>query len=91
VSTVRAELDEWCSEVAPSDALRNWYAFDPDRFGEFGSRYRRELEEPKGARALRRLRVMAAHERLTLLTATTRLDLSQAAVLAAVLRSNDGP
>jgi uncharacterized protein YeaO (DUF488 family) len=89
VSTERAELDEWCSEVAPSDALRKWYAYDPDRFEEFGSRYRRELEDPRRASALRRLQVMAAHERLTLLTTTTRLDLSQAAVLAALLRTGE--
>jgi uncharacterized protein YeaO (DUF488 family) len=86
VSKARAELDEWCTDVAPSDALRRWYGHSPDRFEEFADRYRQELEEPERATALRYLRVMTAHSRLTLLTATKRADISQAAVLADILR-----
>jgi uncharacterized protein YeaO (DUF488 family) len=89
VSKARAELDEWCTQVAPSDALRKWYGHDPEKFEEFGTRYRRELHEPEQASALRRLRQMASHERLTLLTATKHLDRSQAAVLAELLRGSD--
>ena len=74
-------------DVAPSDALRKWYGHDPDKFEEFGSRYRTELEEPERASALRHLRLMAAHDRLTLLTATKQLDMSQAAILAELLRA----
>ena len=87
VSKARAELDEWCTAVAPSDELRRWYGHDPARFEEFRSRYRRELEEPGRALALRSLRLMAAHSRLTLITATKRAEISQAAVLADLLRS----
>src|SRR6185503_8149774 len=29
VSKARAELDEWCTQVAPSDTLRKWYGHDP--------------------------------------------------------------
>lgn len=86
VSKARAELDEWCTQVAPSDMLRKWYGHDPAKFEEFGCRYREELDEPERASALRHLRLMAGHDRLTLLTATKRLDLSQAAVLAELLR-----
>ncbi|GAA2125001.1 DUF488 domain-containing protein [Nocardioides bigeumensis] len=89
VSKTRAELDEWCTDVAPSDALRKWYGHDPAKFEEFGSRYRRELDEPERASALRHLQLMAAHDRLTLLTATRRLELSQAAILADMLRAAD--
>jgi uncharacterized protein YeaO (DUF488 family) len=87
VSKARAELDQWCTEVAPSDALRKWYGHAPERFEEFGSRYRKELEEPDRAQALRSLRLMSAHSRLTLLTATKRAEISQAAVLADLLRT----
>jgi len=86
VSKERAELDEWCIDVAPSDALRKWYGHVPERFEEFATRYRRELEEPERAAALQYLRLMTAHSRLTLLTATKRPELSQAAVLVDVLR-----
>ena len=88
VSKVRAELVEWCTDVAPSDALRKWYGHDPDKFEEFGSRYRAELHGPEQASALGRFRLMASHERLTLLTATKDLDLSQAAVLVELLRGS---
>ena len=89
VSKARAELDEWCTQVAPSDMLRKWYGHDPAKFEEFGSRYREELDEPERASALRHLRLMAGHGRLTLLTATKHLDLSQAAILAELLRVED--
>jgi hypothetical protein len=36
----RADLDEWCKQIAPSSALRKWYGHDPDRFAEFSRRYR---------------------------------------------------
>jgi len=39
-------LDEWCRAVAPSDPLRKWYGHAPEKFEEFGSRYRKELEDP---------------------------------------------
>jgi uncharacterized protein YeaO (DUF488 family) len=87
VSKASAELDEWCIDVAPSDALRKWYGHSPDKFEEFGSRYRKELEDPGRAAALRYLRLMTAHSRLTLLTATKRADISQAAILAEILRA----
>jgi len=87
VSRARAALDEWCTTVAPSDALRKWYGHSADRFEEFRSRYREELEQPERAAALRHLGVMSSHDRLTLLTATRRLDLSQAAILVERLGS----
>jgi uncharacterized protein YeaO (DUF488 family) len=59
VSKVRANLDEWCSAVAPSDALRLWYGHVPERFAEFEGRYLEELEEPLRAPALDHLRAMA--------------------------------
>ena len=89
VSKVRAELDEWCTDIAPSDALRKWYGHDPEKFEEFASYYRAELHELERASALRRLRLMASQQRLTLLTATKHLDLSQGAVLAELLRDTD--
>jgi uncharacterized protein YeaO (DUF488 family) len=86
VSKTRAGLDEWCRAVAPSDALRKWYGHEPERFDEFRQRYRRELEEPGRASALRHLENMAAHGPLTLLTATKEVQISQAAVLVDLLR-----
>jgi uncharacterized protein YeaO (DUF488 family) len=87
VSKARAGLDEWCRSVAPSDALRKWYGHVPENFAEFQSRYRKELEDPERAAAFEHLKVITSHSRLTLLTATQRVEISQAAVLAALLAS----
>lgn len=86
VSKARAGLDEWCTDVAPSDALRTWYGHAPDKFEEFRSRYLEELQDPDRAAALRHLRAMTAHDRLTLLTATKNVQISQAAVLVKLLQ-----
>ena len=42
----RADLDEWCKQIAPSSALRRWYGHDPERFIEFARRYGVELDDP---------------------------------------------
>jgi uncharacterized protein YeaO (DUF488 family) len=82
----RARLDEWCKQVAPSPELRTWYSHDPQRFAEFSRRYRAELAEPERASAVDRLRTLAGAGALTLLTATKQAGISEAAVLADLLR-----
>ena len=81
-----ARLDEWAKDVAPTTGLRTWYQHDPAKFGEFRRRYTAELAAPGAREALDRLRALAADRPVTLLTATRDLDLSQAAVLAGLLR-----
>jgi uncharacterized protein YeaO (DUF488 family) len=49
-------------------------------------RYEAELKEPEPAEAFAHLRSLAKRSRVTLLTATKELELSQAAVLAKLLR-----
>ena len=85
LSKARAALDEWCKNVAPSGELRTWYNHDQDRFEEFSRRYRQELQDPERAEALAHLRELAREGPLTLLTATKRADISEAAVLAAIV------
>ncbi|HYR61380.1 MAG TPA: DUF488 family protein [Actinomycetota bacterium] len=82
-----ARLDVWCKEVAPSTELRKWYAHDPERFEEFKRLYRVELTEPERATALACLRALLEQSTLTLLTATKRVEISGAWVLATLLRS----
>jgi uncharacterized protein YeaO (DUF488 family) len=81
-----ARLDEWAKDVAPSAELRTWYHHDPAKFEEFRRRYTAELDQPGPREALRRLRALAGETPVTLVTATKDLDLSQAAVLAGLLR-----
>jgi uncharacterized protein YeaO (DUF488 family) len=77
-----AHLDEWLRDVAPSSELRRWYGHEPSRFAEFRRRYLAELHDAGHREAAGHLRDLAAHDRLTLLTATKDVDHSHAAVLA---------
>jgi len=85
MTKVRAALNEWCKDVAPSTELRKWYSHDPAKFEEFMRRYGAELEQAERAQALEHLRDLAADGRLTLLTGSKAVDISEAAVLAAIL------
>jgi uncharacterized protein YeaO (DUF488 family) len=85
MTKARAALDEWCKDVAPSTELRKWYSHDPAKFEEFTRRYGVELKQAESAQALQHLRDLAADGRLTLLTGSKAVDISEAAVLAAIL------
>lgn len=43
VSKDRAHLDQWCKDIAPSDALRRWFHADPSQWETFEQRYQAEL------------------------------------------------
>ena len=49
-----ARADMWIKDIAPSDALRRWFAHDPARWPEFRKRYFMELKDnPQGLEPLR--------------------------------------
>ena len=81
----RAAIDEWAKDVAPSSDLRRWYQHDPQRFGEFARRYRKELSEPPASDAVAKLRQAARRSRVALVTATKDVEHSGAHVLLTVL------
>jgi uncharacterized protein YeaO (DUF488 family) len=83
-----AHLDEWAKDAAPSTELRTWYGHDPAKFDEFRRRYLDELSGAAQRKELGRIRALAAARPVTLLTATRDVELSQAAVLAQVLRQD---
>jgi uncharacterized protein YeaO (DUF488 family) len=85
VSKARAQLDEWCKQVAPSNELRTWYHHDPELFDEFTCRYANELGSSEPAAALAHLQELATQQALTLLTATEDPEISEAAVLAELM------
>lgn len=86
ITKAKADLDEWCKVVAPSTALRKWYGHDPKRFEEFARRYQAELEEPEAAAGLAHLAELATQGTLTLVTATKHPEISEAVVLADLMR-----
>jgi uncharacterized protein YeaO (DUF488 family) len=81
-----ADLTEWAKDAAPSTELRQWYGHDPAKYEEFRRRYAGELSGRAQRAELGKLRALAATGPVTLLTATRAVDISQAAVLAQVLR-----
>ena len=81
-----ARLDEWAKDAAPSTELRQWYGHDPAKFDEFRRRYIDELSGGVQRKELGRLRALASAGPVTLLTATRDVEISQAAVLAQILR-----
>lgn len=83
VSKAAAALDLWDRDIAPSTALRTWYAHDIHRWDAFAVRYRAELAaQPDRIAALR---AVAADGPLTLVLAARDVAHSSAAVLRAVL------
>jgi uncharacterized protein YeaO (DUF488 family) len=80
-----APWDEWLKTVAPSNELRKWYGHDRDKYREFATRYSAELADEEHARAFEHLQDLHRSGRLTLMTATKDLELSQAHVLADLL------
>lgn len=43
MSKVRANLDIWAKEIAPTTELRKWFGHDPEKFAEFKEKYLAEL------------------------------------------------
>ncbi|HTQ31078.1 MAG TPA: DUF488 family protein [Opitutaceae bacterium] len=53
LSKEKARVDAWLRDLAPSDALRRWFAHDPARWPEFKRRYFAELKERDAAAIVR--------------------------------------
>ncbi len=83
VAKTTARIDRWAKELAPSTALRQWYAHDPAKWPEFQRRYAAELAT-QGA-ALDELAQAAAAGPVTLLFASKELHLNNAAALRELL------
>jgi uncharacterized protein YeaO (DUF488 family) len=82
VKKAEAAIDDWARDVAPSADLRRWYGHQPERFDEFGRRYRAELATAPAAAVVAGLVSRLRHGPVTLLTATREIERSGAAVLA---------
>jgi len=82
------QMDDWLKEVAPSDALRKWFAHDPKKWTEFQRRYCAELD----AHPDTWLPLMAAARKgdVTLLYSAHDTEHNNAAVLQAYLSKRLG-
>jgi uncharacterized protein YeaO (DUF488 family) len=83
VKKTTARLDYWMKDVAPSPRLRLWFGHRPERFAEFGKRYKKELN---GNPELAELRKLGRGALVTLLYGARDPQVNHALVLQSVLR-----
>ncbi len=76
--------DAWMRDIAPSAALRTWYAHDVAKWPEFVARYHVELDGHQDL--VEQLLTIARHGPLTLLYAARDPEHSSAIVLLDYLR-----
>jgi len=82
LAKVKARIDLWLKEVAPSTELRQWFGHDPEKWVEFQKRYRAEL---KSNPAWPELQSLAHHKVLTLVYAAKDELHNEAVVLKQLL------
>ncbi|MDQ2633455.1 MAG: DUF488 domain-containing protein [Pseudomonadota bacterium] len=83
LSKDKAHVDLWLKEVAPSTELRKWFGHDPEKWSEFQSRYRAELDANE--EAVQRLREAIGKGPATLLYGARDERHNQAVVLRDLL------
>lgn len=49
LSKVKAKVDLWLKDIAPSTELRKWFNHDPKKWKDFLKKYKAELKEHKDA------------------------------------------
>lgn len=85
ISKADLKIVKWEKAIAPSQALRKWYAHDPEKWPEFHRRYRQELKESSRKEVLDQLIGLAEKGNLTLIFGTRDAERSNAAVVAEVI------
>ncbi len=80
----KGAFDLWMKDVAPSDELRDWFHHEEPKWGEFRTRYRRELAANT---AVAELRKTVKGKTATLLYGAKDEMHNQAVVLAEFLKS----
>jgi uncharacterized protein YeaO (DUF488 family) len=84
LTKVKAKIDLWLKDVAPSTDLRKWFAHDPAKWTEFQTRYKEELKQHNEQLAL--LRQQAAKGPVTLIFGARDQEHNEAVVLQKLLR-----
>ncbi len=82
ISKEAASLDLWMKDIAPSDALREWFGHDPKRWRAFKYKY---LKEINGTEALKQLSQMAKGGNITLVYAAKDEKHNNAVALSEII------
>ena len=81
-------LDAWLKDVAPSVALRQWFAHDPKKWAKFQQRYFTELDGHPDA--CKQIRSAARHGRVTLVYSSHDTEHNNAVALKEYLDAQMG-
>jgi uncharacterized protein YeaO (DUF488 family) len=82
LTKVKARVDRWLRELAPSNELRQWFHAHPEERAEFRKRYLGELKSPSAGKALEQLQeLLCTSSRVTLLFASKNAESNNATVL----------
>ena len=81
LSKEKAAVDYWSKETAPSNALRQWYRHDPDKWTEFRRRYFAELDARADAVAALRAEIECARGAVTFVFDSKEEELNNASAL----------
>ncbi|AOU99666.1 hypothetical protein BI364_10285 [Acidihalobacter yilgarnensis] len=87
LSKAAARIDLWAKDVAPSDALRQWFGHDPAKWDVFQHRYSAELAKNVDAMAALRSELSAHVRGATLLYAAHDEQHNNAVVLLRYLQA----
>lgn len=87
VSKTQTSIDVWLKEVAPSPGLRIWFGHEPERFAEFSTQYRSELENNPAVERIEQLE--SDNKTVTLLYAAKDPTINHAVVLQDFLKKSD--
>ncbi|HOF78263.1 MAG TPA: DUF488 domain-containing protein [Smithellaceae bacterium] len=82
LAKVKAKIDFWLKDVAPSNELRQWFGHDPGKWQEFKKRYRAELKKNP---ALSELQALSRRGNITLIYAAKDQLHNEAVVLKQIL------
>ena len=87
-----AALKFWLRDIAPSNALRQWFHANPEAWSLFRERYLRELGSSKAAAALEKLyEIAGTKKKITLLYASRNQEQNNATVLKELLEGGRKP
>lgn len=85
ISKDSARIDLWLRDIAPSTALRQWFAHDPAKWPGFRRRYKAELKQEPAKSALAELKkLMKEHKTVTLVYGAKDEERNQAVVIKGV-------
>ncbi|GAA4693228.1 MULTISPECIES: DUF488 domain-containing protein [Kocuria] len=88
VSKDHAALNHWFKNLAPTDGLRKWFGHDPQKFEEFASRYRKELDQDASGEVAELEHVLRDVDAATLLYDAKDVEHNNAVVLLGWLRDH---